>query len=105
MFYFALLTSVVSAGIQIRSTKPYMVQAPLPYAIEALRPVMSGHQLDLHYNYHHAAYVTNFNKLVDQSDAARLAGDFQAYTDLTYQLKFNGGGALNHEFFWDSLSP
>ena len=56
-------------------------------------------------NKHHAAYVTNFNKLVDQSDAARLSGDFQAYTDLTYQLKFNGGGALNHEFFWDSLSP
>ncbi len=82
-----------------------MVQAPLPYALDALAPVMSEHQLDLHYNKHHSAYVTNFNKLVDQSDAARVTGDFQAYTDLTYQLKFNGGGALNHDFFWASLSP
>lgn len=58
------------------SAAPYITQAPLPYAIDALAPVLSSHQLDLHYNKHHAAYVTNFNKLVDQSDAARIAGDF-----------------------------
>ena len=33
------------------------------------------------------------------------AGDHQKYTDLSQGVKFNGGGHLNHEFFWDSLSP
>merc|ERR1712127_247757 len=86
-------------------TSPYMTQAPLPYALDALEPIMSSHQLDLHYNKHHAAYVSKFNKLVDQSDAARASGDFDTYTELTNQLKFNGGGALNHDFLWANLSP
>ena len=25
--------------------------------------------------------------------------------DLSQAIKFNGGGHLNHEFFWESLSP
>ena len=25
--------------------------------------------------------------------------------DLSQAIKFNGGGHLNHEFFWDNLSP
>ena len=32
-------------------------------------------------------------------------GDHQKFTDLTQAIKFNGGGHLNHEFFWESLCP
>ena len=73
--------------------------------MDGLEPIMSEHQLDLHYNNHHASYVAKFNTLIDEAEAARLAGDFQTYTNLSYQIKFNGGGALNHDFFWASLSP
>ncbi len=33
-----------------------------------------------------------------------MAGDFQTYNDVVYQLKFNVGGALNHDFFWAGLT-
>ena len=32
-------------------------------------------------------------------------GDHAKYTDLSQAIKFNGGGHMNHEFFWDNLSP
>ena len=59
----------------------------------------------MHYNKHAKSYVDNFNSLLDKSDAARTSGDFKTYTELTRLLKFNGGGHINHEFFWQSLSP
>ena len=65
MFYFSFLTALNIAAVKTKNSTPYMVQSPLPYAINALEPIMSEHQLDLHYNKHHASYVTNFNNLVD----------------------------------------
>ena len=36
----------------------------LPYAKDALEPVISEETLDFHYGKHHQAYVTNLNNLV-----------------------------------------
>ena len=83
----------------------HLVQKPLPYGLGDLAPVMSQHQLDLHYNKHAKAYVTNYNVFLDQADAARAAGDFETYIQLYNQMKFNGDAHLNHEFFWTCLAP
>jgi len=37
---------------------------PLPYAQDALAPVISAETLSFHYGKHHKAYVDNLNKLV-----------------------------------------
>ena len=40
----------------------------LPYAIDALAPVMSRETLEFHYGKHHQRYVDNLNKLVKGTD-------------------------------------
>ena len=37
---------------------------PLPYAKDALSPVISPETIDYHYGKHHQAYVNNLNNLV-----------------------------------------
>ena len=37
---------------------------PLPYAEDALAPVMSAETIAYHYGKHHRTYVTNLNKLI-----------------------------------------
>lgn len=49
--------------------------------------------------------MTTYNALLDQADAARAEGDFDKYIQLYNLMKFNGGGHLNHEFFWNCLAP
>lgn len=77
----------------------------LPYEIGALEPVVSGHLMEFHYGKHHRAYVNNLNTLNVQSAEALATGNIKKYIDLTNAVKFNGGGHLNHEFFWDTLAP
>ena len=36
----------------------------LPYAMDALAPVMSKETIEYHYGKHHQSYVTNLNKLI-----------------------------------------
>ena len=68
-------------------------------------PVFSEHQVNLHYNKHSAAYTKSFNKLIDELDEARANSDFNKYVELSKLLKFNGGGHINHELWWQSLAP
>ena len=77
----------------------------LPYELGALEPVVSGHLMEFHYGKHHRAYVNNLNMLNEKSAEALATGDIKRYIELTNAVKFNGGGHLNHEFFWDTLAP
>ena len=78
---------------------------PLPYEIGALEPVVSGHQMEFHYGKHHRTYVNNLNTLMEKASEAQAVGDMNRYVDLMQAIKFNGGGHLNHEFFWETLAP
>ena len=81
------------------------VQKPLPYSLNALEPVLSQRLMEFHYGKHHLAYVNNLNAAAEQAHQAEEDGDHQKYVDLSQAIKFNGGGHLNHEFFWESLAP
>jgi Fe-Mn family superoxide dismutase len=82
---------------------------PLPYAQDALAPVISAETLSFHYGKHHKAYVDNLNKLV--------AGTDMSETPLEALIKsvagkpdkagvFNNAAQVwNHTFFWNSMKP
>lgn len=78
---------------------------PLPYDFNALEPVISAEIMQLHYNKHHQAYVTNLNKALDQYTEANKAEDLAAIETLLAAIKFNGGGHINHSIFWTNLAP
>ena len=46
---------------------------PLPYADNALDPVISANTLGFHYGKHHKTYVDNLNKLITGTDLADLS--------------------------------
>ena len=91
----SLQASPVSGAVQIK---------PLPYPLNGLEPIMSEHQLTIHYEKHHKTYVEKLNAAIEESKAAADTNP-QKLVELSQAIKFNGGGHYNHEFFWESLKP
>ncbi|EFJ40809.1 superoxide dismutase [Mn] [Volvox carteri f. nagariensis] len=77
----------------------------LPYSYGALEPYISGHIMELHHAKHHAAYVANLNKALEQQAEAEAKGDVSKLITLQGAIKFNGGGHINHDIFWTNLIP
>jgi len=77
----------------------------LPYDFDALKPVISGQIMELHYKKHHQGYVDNFNKSAEQLHEAEKKNDIAEIINLQASLRFNGGGHLNHSIFWTNLIP
>jgi len=81
-------------------------QKPLPYSKESLEPFIDAATMDIHYNKHHAAYVTNLNKALEgKTDVPKtleeLMSKISAYP---MAVRNNGGGHYNHELFWSVLT-
>ncbi|GAA5884587.1 hypothetical protein JCM6882_005308 [Rhodosporidiobolus microsporus] len=77
----------------------------LPYSYDALQPAISAQIMELHHSKHHATYVANFNKAVEDLQAASQAQDIKKQIALQAAIKFNGGGHINHSLFWENLAP
>lgn len=77
----------------------------LPYEFHELEPVISAKIMEIHYTKHHAGYVKNLNIALQKLDEAQATQDLCAQIKIQGTVAFNGGGHLNHSFFWESLSP
>jgi Fe-Mn family superoxide dismutase len=83
--------------------------APLPCAIDALEPVISGRTLSFHHDKHHRTYVETLNKLIVGTELANLRLD-QIVTATVGQpdrvsIFNNAAQAWNHGFYWNCLKP
>jgi len=82
---------------------------PLPYADNALDPVISANTLGFHYGKHHKTYVDNLNKLITGTDVADLSLEEIIRSTAGKADKtgiFNNAAQVwNHTFYWNSLSP
>ena len=77
----------------------------LPYAYNALEPIISAEIMELHHSKHHNAYVTNLNAALEKYHEAESKNDVEAMLALQSAIKFNGGGHINHSIFWKILCP
>lgn len=81
---------------------------PLPYDKSALEPHISARTLEFHHGKHHAAYVTNLNGLIKDTDLASKPLEdiiLAAAKDLpAKQGIFNNAAQVwNHTFFWKCM--
>ena len=77
----------------------------LPFAYEALEPVISREIMELHHKKHHQSYVNNLNAALEKYHAAEKNGAVDQMIGLQSAIKFNGGGFVNHNLFWENLAP
>ncbi|RKO98458.1 hypothetical protein CXG81DRAFT_15899 [Caulochytrium protostelioides] len=104
------LAADARAGARVRAARPHGVRftaslPALPYAYDALQPYLSESIMTLHHSQHHAAYVKGYNAAKKQMEAALAANDVAAMIGLQEDLRFNGGGHVNHSLFWKNLRP
>jgi len=90
-------------------TGGHFTLTPLPYAEDALAPVISRETVALHYGKHHRAYVDKLNQLVEGTQFARMPIDEivkrTAAVAARAEIFNNAGQAWNHHFYWRSLAP
>jgi superoxide dismutase, Fe-Mn family len=82
-------------------------QVALPYAYNALEPSIDATTMDIHYNKHHTAYIKNVNEAIaaDKISFSTEKDFFNNASKLSAKAKNNGGGAWNHNFFWQVMHP
>lgn len=108
---------VLVSGLGLAYTQFLQLPA-LPYAYDALQPFISEDIMRVHHLGHHVAYMNRTNQVL-----AELRGDPSTH-DLAKKgldwllrhselvpakqgkvLKNHGGGYVNHDFFWQIMSP
>jgi len=81
----------------------------LPYAMDALAPVISRETMGYHYGKHHKAYVDKLNGLIAKTPYAEMPLERiieSTATEASRSAIFNNAAqAWNHWFFWLSMSP
>lgn len=86
-----------------------IVLPPLPYAENALEPVITAHTIGFHFGKHHKGYVDNLNKLIAGTEYAgfsleKIIAQTAGLTDKA--AIFNNAAQIwNHTFYWKSLTP
>jgi len=76
----------------------------LPYAVNALEPVISEKTINFHYGKHHQAYVNNVNNLIEgtEFENASLEEIIQKADGGIFN---NGAQVWNHTFYFMQFSP
>lgn len=76
----------------------------LPYAKDALAPIISAETLEYHYGKHHKTYVENLNRLVVGTEFEKMS--LEEIIQKASGGVFNNAAQIwNHTFYWNCLSP
>jgi Fe-Mn family superoxide dismutase len=82
----------------------------LTYSYDALEPYIDAQTMEIHHSKHHQAYVNNVNAALEKHPdfASRPVGELitnlnEVPEDIRMAVRNNGGGHINHSFFWELL--
>jgi Fe-Mn family superoxide dismutase len=81
----------------------------LPYAKDALEPIIDATTMEIHHGKHHNGYVTKVNGAVEGTDLEgksleELFSDFSKLpADKRTPIRNAGGGTWNHNLFWEIM--
>jgi Fe-Mn family superoxide dismutase len=104
----ALSSAGFPAGASAQAKGPFELP-PLPYAEDALGPVISAKTVGFHYGKHHRGYLDNLNGLVKGTPYERMGLEevIKASASSPGQAAvFNNASQVwNHTFYWNGMKP
>lgn len=86
----------------------------LPYDYKALEPHIDAKTMEIHHAKHHQAYVDKLNAVLEKYPALAEKPVEELLKDIQnlqmdekdiITLRNNGGGHVNHSFFWNIMGP
>lgn len=90
---------------------PYQLP-PLAFAYDALEPHIDARTVEIHHDKHHLTYLNNLNKALEGAPELAAQAPEALLKDLTAvpqairtAVRNQGGGFVNHNFYWESLGP
>lgn len=81
--------------------------ADLPYAYDALEPVIDATTMQIHHGRHHKAYYDNFLAAIKDNplNGQPLETIFAHISKESAALRNNAGGYYNHNHYWNVMRP
>lgn len=105
-------TVVVGRDMAAADPKPAFSLPPLPYASDALAPVIDERTMTIHHTKHHQAYIDKLNAAVASEPSLAGKSVEQLLADLASlpeavrtAIRNHGGGHANHTLFWTLMRP
>ena len=87
-------------------------QTTLTYGFTALEPYIDAGTMEVHYTGHHATYAKVFGELIESVPGLKgktVEQILENLDDVPHEyrdaVRNNGGGFLNHNLYFESLSP
>src|SRR5471032_1891161 len=78
--------------------------APLPFAYDALEPVIDAKTVEFHYNFHHKPAAIAANRAEEGLAKARDSGDYGQVKGLEKELVFQLSSHILHTIYWSNMS-
>ncbi|MCB0512397.1 MAG: superoxide dismutase, partial [Bacteroidetes bacterium] len=79
----------------------------LPYAYDALEPMIDAKTVEIHYTKHHAGYTNNLNNATENTQYADMSIE-ELLKNLPMDnaaIRNNAGGYYNHNLYWEVMNP
>jgi len=95
----------ISTQNELEHAKGQHELPPLPYALDALEPMISRETLEYHHGKHHAGYVKKLNAALANSKNRNMSIEEIILHLPTGNIFNNAAQVWNHTFYWNCLSP